>query len=364
MSKVLVMDAGDSLSEVIDHALREFSVDLRGKKVLVKPNLVAPLQSGACTSPQVIEAIVLRALAEGAEVIVGDGISEFVKDSANSARIAGIFDACHGCFRKIGAELEEIPANSAYAETFLIPKAILECDFLINVPRFKNHIAMTVTGAIKNVFGYIPGGCKAGLHLKAPTKRRFSELLCDIYRIRPPDLHIMDGLTAMQGNGPTRGELRPLGKVLVSTDALALDSVMAMMMGLDPSQVLLLATALARGLGVMDLSQIEVIGDASILPSFKMAGMPSISPEEALHCTEALSSTPPDLLEGKCNLCGDCVKLCPRDLISISSGLTIDDGKCIACYACVEGCPEEALEVPARLQKLWDRVNTFEADDS
>jgi len=360
MSKVLIMDVGDSLPEVIDHAFREFSVDLRGKKVLVKPNLVAALQPGSCTSPQVIEAIVLRALAQGAEVIVGDGISEFVKNSANSARIAGIFDACHGCFRKIGAELKEVPANSAYAETFLIPKAILECDFLINVPRFKNHNFMTITGAIKNVFGYIPGGCKAGLHLKAPSRRRLSELVCDVYRIRPPNLHIMDGFTAMQGNGPTRGDLRPLGKVLASTDPLALDSVVAMMMGLDPSQVLLLVTALERGLGVMDMSQIEVIGDAPILPNFKMGVIPPIPAEEAVHAIQTLSSTPPDLLEGKCNLCGECINLCPRDIISINGALKIELDKCIACYACVEGCPEEALQVPAGLLKLWERMNTVE----
>jgi ferredoxin len=134
-----------------------------------------------------------------------------------------------------------------------------------------------------------------------------------------------------------------------------------MMMGLDPSHISLLATALGRGLGEMDMSQIEVTGDTPVIPNFKTGVIPSVSPETVLHCTEALASTPPDLLDSKCNLCGDCVKLCPRGIISINHGLHIERDKCIACYACVDGCPEEALEVPQRLQELWDTVNTFEA---
>jgi len=360
MSKVLVTDVRDNLSEIIDNVFREFSVDLRGKKVLVKPNIVAPLKSGSCTNPEVVEAIVLGALAQGAEVIVGDGISEIIENSANSAQIAGIFDASHGCFRKIGAELKEVPANSAYAETFLIPKAVLECDYLISVPKFKTHSFMTVTGAIKNTFGYIPGGCKIGLHLKAPTRRRFAELLCDIYRVRPPDLHIIDGITAMEGSGPTRGDLRPLGKILASTDPLALDSVMARMMGLDPSEVVLLVTAAERGLGAMDMSQIEVLGDAPLQPNFKMGVIPPIPPEEAVRTIQIISSTAPDLLEEKCNLCGECVRLCPRNIISINGNLEIQRDECIACYACVEGCPEEALVVPSMLLELWERMNAVE----
>ena len=364
MSKVLLMDARDNLSEVIDNVFREFSVDLRGKKVLVKPNLVAAVPPGCCTSPEVIEAIVLGALAQGAEVIVGDGISEIIENSATTARIAGIFDASHGCFRKIGAELKEVPANSAYTDSFLIPRAILECDYLINVPKFKTHNFMTITGAIKNVLGYIPGGRKVDLHFKAPTRRRFSEVLCDIHRIRPPDLHIIDGITAVEGNGPTRGEPRPLGKIMASTDPLALDSVMARMMGLDPREVLLLVTAAERGLGVMDIDQIEVIGDAPVLPKFKMAVRTSTPSEEAAHAIKTIPFTAPDLLEEKCNLCGECVRLCPRNIISINGSLKIQSDKCIACYACVEGCPEEALEVPAMVNELFGKMNYFESSGS
>ena len=359
MSRVLVIDVKDNLRDIVSQILEEFRLDVRGKKVLVKPNLVAALPPGCCTSPEVVEAVVFNLLEQGAEVMVGDGSSEIIKNSANTARIAGILDACHGCFSEIGAELREVSANSAHTDTFLIPRAILECDYLINVPKFKSHNVMTLTGAIKNVLGYIPGGCKAGLHLKATRRRRFSEVLCDIYDVRPPDLHIMDGITVMEGNGPTRGELRPLGKILASTDPLALDSVMARMVGLEPSQLVLLATASERGLGVMDTREIEVIGDASVIPNFKLGVRSSTPPEEAVRAIETVASVIPDLLEERCNLCGECVKLCPRNIISINGSLKIQRENCIACYACVDGCPEEALEVPPMTLTLWDKLNTF-----
>jgi len=155
MSRVLVIDVNDNLRDIVSQILEEFRVDVQGKRVLVKPNLVAALPPGCCTSPEVVEAVVFNLLEQGAEVMVGDGSSEIIKNSANTARIAGILDACHGCFSKIGAELSEVPANSAHTDTFLIPRAILECDYLINVPKFKSHNVMTLTGAIKNVLGYI-----------------------------------------------------------------------------------------------------------------------------------------------------------------------------------------------------------------
>ena len=107
MSKVLVMDERDNLVEVIDHVFKQFQVELRGKKVMIKPNLVCAIPPGGCTNPQVVEAVVLAVLARGGQVTVGDGMSEIIKNSMNTARIAGIHRASHGCFKPIGAELKE-----------------------------------------------------------------------------------------------------------------------------------------------------------------------------------------------------------------------------------------------------------------
>ena len=96
---------------------------------------------------------------------------------------------------------------------------------------------------MKNCFGYVAGTNKAKLHLVAFTRRNFAHALLDIYRIRVPNLHIGDALYVMEGDGPTHGRVRPLGKVVAGTDGLAVDAVLAGMMGLDPMDVRLFQKA-------------------------------------------------------------------------------------------------------------------------
>lgn len=82
---------------------------------------------------------------------------------------------------------------------------------MINMPRCKTHALTGISGAIKNMFGVVMGGMKAQLHLSAVSTKRFCQVLLDVYELHVPDLHVMDALTAMEGNGPTQGHSRPLG---------------------------------------------------------------------------------------------------------------------------------------------------------
>ena len=238
----------------------------------------------------------------------------------------------------------------------VISRAVLEADYIINVPIFKTHSSMMITGALKNVYGYVAGACKARLHFQLGNGETFARTVCDIHQVRPPDLHIMDAITAIEGNGPCHGrQLRPVGKLLASYDPLAVDGVMARMMGVDPAQLPVQKEALARGLGALVQDETEILGELLPIPGFKMPVTffaATLSEEERaefrrlypfrmmekhrdqarpksrkMHCMRRLRAELPCAVHDN------------------GAGIHIGDG-CIACYCCVELCPEGAMEVP------------------
>lgn len=357
MSKVLIADVKDNLPDIIDRIFTEFQVDLKGKKVLIKPNIVAPFppEKGVTTSPAVVGAVVDKCLALGAEVMVGDNPGGVESNSFYTAQKAGIVEASRGCFVRLSERVAEVPVRSRYAEKIIISKAVLEADYIINMPVFKTHLLTTITGAMKNLFGYVAGAGKAGLHLKAPSRRRFSELLNDIYELRPPDLNIMDGILIMEGNGPTHGQVRPLGKILASTDAVALDATMARMIGIKPEEVNMLAEAEKRGLGKIKAGEITVIGRLEVIPGFVLPSSFNTSSEEQEAALVTITRTRPQLNQEACLQCGECVRNCPASAITLDPYPVIDSGRCIACFCCVELCLEGALQVPAA-QEQFNRI--------
>jgi ferredoxin len=239
----------------------------------------------------------------------------------------------------------------------VVSRAVLDADYIINLPRFKTHSFMMATGAIKNTYGYIAGACKAKLHLQASNRKHFASAVCDIYQLRPPDLNIMDAVTVIQGNGPCHGgQLRKVGKLLAGKDALAVDSVMAQMMGVDPDDLPVQREAGIRGLGTMKTGEMEVSGPVEQIPDFQMPVTFSNQRLDDETIKKLQKLYPPGMMlsrtkifplqkEEKCALCGECVESCPAEALTIDPEFRISD-KCIACYCCVELCPEGALEVP------------------
>jgi len=329
-----------------------------GASVLVKPNMVGPSapEFGHTTQPELVRTVVLACLDRNGKVMVGDNPGGINRSSRNVAKATGILDASEGCFTPISERVvEKTGAETSFP--LVISQAVLEADYIINLPRFKTHISMMVTGAIKNVFGYVAGACKARLHLQAPRREIFAKAVCDILQLRPPDLHIMDAITAIEGNGPCHGgQLREVKKLLASTDPLALDAVMAWMMGVDPKELPIQQEAQKRGLGNIDESGIDVRGQVEVIPDFKMpvTFFPQSFDEE--DKSKLMKLYPPNMMatrtgvkpqrdQEKCIECGDCALNCPAEALCLEPEFNISD-KCIACYCCVELCPEGALEVP------------------
>lgn len=328
-----------------------------GAKVLVKPNMVGPSvpELGHTTHPELLRAVVRACLDRNAKVIVGDNPGGINRSSRYVAAATGILDASEGCFTPISERVVE-KAGTETGFTLVISRAVLEVDYIINIPVFKTHIGMMVTGALKNTYGYVAGACKAKLHLQARGSDVFAKVICDIHQVRPPDLHIMDTITAIEGNGPCHGgRLRRVNKLLASTDPLALDAVMAWMMGVEPGYLPVQREAQTRGLGTLEKTEIDIHGQLVPIPDFKMPVTFTPSPDQG-STAELRKLYPPGMmnmrvtvkpvhLEEKCTNCGDCVLNCPAEALTIEPEFSVSDD-CIACFCCVELCTEGALEVP------------------
>jgi len=157
----------------------------------------------------------------------------------------------------------------------------------------------------------------------------------------------MDAVVGMEGNGPASPELREIGLVLASDNAVALDAVVARMMGLDPSRLRFLQKAKAAGLGDFDSDAIEIDGEMQVLPDFKLPplGGEAITGNPAIReLMNARSQVRPKADPQLCTACGSCVDHCPVSALSLQGDLPqVDPALCIACFCCQEICPEKAM---------------------
>jgi len=322
-------------------------------QVLIKPNILAPVpaEMRVTTSPSVVRAVVGAVRAAGGTPSVGDNPGGVDRNSLHTAEVCGILAASDGCFRNLSDEVVEMRLDNPSVDKVVISKFILEADVVINVPVFKTHMLTTLTGAVKNCYGYVAGTNKARLHLAAFSRGRFAQLLLDLYALRVPDLHIVDALYVMEGNGPTHGRVRPYGKLVAGRDGLAVDHVLTRLMGVDPAETRLFQRAVERGLFSPETVR-ALDGDGNpvpveAIPNFALPNTIGVSIEEQAQLLVALGAIRPVVKEDLCTMCGDCAKNCPPQAITLDPFPVIDAGKCISCFCCAELCTEGAMEVPS-----------------
>src|SRR5665648_674294 len=365
MSRVIISDIQtNQISEIIKNVFELFGVGdkVKNKIILVKPNLLGafPPERGVTTDPRIISAIVkeLKRYKPKA-IIVGDNSGSIHFDPFKIAKITGILDASDGCYSNIAKETIEVKVESKFIDKLFISKIVKEADYVINVPKFKTHSLTTITGAIKNMFGIIPGGKKAKLHTLNRSVKEFAELLVDIYQIRVPDLNIMDAITGMEGSGPTNGKIRIINKIISSDNGLSLDSVMAVMMGLKPATIELLQVAKERNLGETDISNIIIDGELEVIPGFKTPnnGILQRIRKTAVPHIFNLASVKPIVNHNKCKICKKCIEVCPVSAMNLSDKYPeADRKKCISCFCCEEHCPYGAIILPSWPQDIFNRL--------
>lgn len=354
MSRVMIHPASyESVRTAVDQAFELFPIELQGKKVLIKPNVLRASESkeGICTHPAVLRAVVEKVETLKPEtIVVGDNPGLFSYGAnEDSFTTAGLMDAAKGYYRNIGNDALKVDFNPDFMSTVSLSRIVLDADVIISLPKFKTHGLTVVTGAIKNSYGFLPGAQKAMLHKAAGGPERFHEMLVDVFRLRPPDLFVVDAVVGMEGNGPASTELRDIGLILASDNAVALDSVIAAMMGCEPSRLRFLQKAKELGLGDYDPASIDVMGELKPIPHFKLpplggdAIFKNQALQEVIHSRTILRPrADPDVCTG----CGTCVDHCPVSALSMGEHIPqVDADTCITCFCCQEMCPEKAISL-------------------
>lgn len=365
MSKVIISDTqNNEIPEIIKNVFKIFGVaeKVKDKKVLVKPNLLGgfPPERGVTTDPRVISAIVQELKkCKPKDIVVGDNSGSIHFDPFKIAKITGILDASDECYSNIAREVVEVKVESEFIEELFISRIAKEADYVINVPKFKTHSLTTITGAIKNMFGIIPGGKKAKLHSFTRSIKEFAELLVDIYQIRIPDLNIMDAIIGMEGVGPTNGKTRIINKIISSDNGVSLDSVMAAMMGLKPFTIELLQVAKERNLGETDISNIIIDGELEVISGFKTPnnGFLQRIRKIAVPHIFNFAAVKPIVNHKKCKICKRCIEVCPVSAMNLTAKYPeADRKKCISCFCCDEHCPYGAIILPSWSKDLYNRL--------
>jgi len=352
MIKVMIHPASyENVQQAVDRAFEYFPLKFQGKRVLIKPNVLRASQwnEGIVTHPAVLKAVVKKVEKMGpASIVVGDNPGLFnYGDNEKSFEISGLMNAACGHYENIGNDSVKVDFNPDFLPAVSLSQAVVDADIIISLPKFKTHGLTVITGAIKNSYGFLPGAQKARLHKIAGSPQRFHEMLVDVFKLRIPDLFIVDAVVGMEGNGPASPDLRDVGLVLASDNAVAMDAVIATLMGCDPGQLRFLQKAKEVGLGDYDFENIEVIGELMPLPDFKIPPLGG----EAIMNNEAVQSIlhdrtllRPHVDSELCTACGTCIEQCPVSALFMDEDIPkVDADTCITCFCCQEMCPEKAI---------------------
>ena len=352
MHKVLITTATyRDCRRAVEEALEAFPVRVRGRKVLVKVNGMngAEPEEGVVTNPAVLKALLDSLVRRGAgEILIGDnpGVTFYGKNQTGFLG-SGLGDVAGEHYCNLGKEARVVLFDPAFIDRVFVSRAVMEADVLISVPKLKTHARVGISVALKNNFGTLPGAQKANLHQRAPAPVDFARMLVEVYRLRPPDLVIVDGILAMEGIGPYSRELRYLGLVLGSDNAVALDATVARLMGYTPDEVPLLRFAQAAGLGSYREEDIQIAGPLEPIPGFKRPPLQDLVSSLPVNYVGLMGEAPtyrPKVDPPKCDGCRICAEVCPPGALSMANGLPhLDPNLCVPCYCCQESCPREAI---------------------
>ena len=351
------------------------------EKILLKPNLLkkAEVEKAVITHPVVVGAFARILREEGYKNIVladscGHGTTRQVIQGTGMDTYLKKYDISAIDYTK-GIHVDN--PSGIQAKEFILPQELLEADCVISLSKMKTHALERITGAVKNSYGFVYGKNKAIGHTKYPSADSFARMLIDLNQYVKPRLYVMDGIVAMEGNGPGSGDPVNMNVILLSTDPVALDSVFARLVHLKPEMVPTNYHGEKMGLGTCKAENMELILVREVPEMFfDESGLEikEISMEELVfqygnpgfnvdriqvrsnvwtRLARALNifQKKPYIEEDKCVRCGICVNSCPvpGKAVDFRKGKNnppvYDYKKCIRCFCCQEMCPKKAIKV-------------------
>lgn len=338
-----------------------------GRRVVIKPNLVAPMKpdAAATTHPVLLKAVVAFLRAYGAEdLCLAESPGGLYSESTlrSNYKSCGILEAAQECDLPLNYDVSAVLTtykSGTVCHSFHVISPIDTADVIVDLCRLKSHSLTKLSCAVKNFFGVIPGVEKIEMHSAYPTLPVFSEMLVDLCAMLCESheiLAICDAITAMEGNGPTGGTPCDIGALLMSRSPFALDAAAETLVGFTGTVPVCEAArrrALAPAVG-----ETVLVGDALDSLTVQDFREPDSSGGKFLrdlpnlfggHLADFLAPRP-QIDTQKCVGCGVCEKSCPRHAIQIQTKrgkkrAVISPADCIRCFCCQELCPIHAVKI-------------------
>lgn len=332
----------------------------KGERIILKPNFLSSAQPEKCvtTHPSVFKAIAEILIEHGIKVSYGD--SPGFLSTKEVAKKAGFIEAAD----ELGVLLENfkdgkemIFKEGKQNKKFIIAKCISERNGIISLPKIKTHGFQKLSCCIKNQLGCVPGFLKAEFHVKLQDANDFAKMLVDLDSLIKPRLYIVDGIYAMEGNGPFGGNPRKINVLLFGTDPIAVDATICRIIKIVPELIPTIKYGGEFRRGVYEENRIRLLGDdiSNFIQKDFDIDRSKINTAKKGNIFSFLSNrivSKPIIDKSKCIKCGVCINICPVSPKALdwnngnkTKPPVYDYRKCIRCYCCQEVCPHSAIKI-------------------
>jgi len=335
----------------------------KNKKVAIKPNLVSAIEpsAAATTHPSVVEAVyeLLKELGADDVILAESSGGPYTPITlAHVYKVTGMAEMAERCSLPLNTDLSFSKMSFAEGKklkSFDVITPIVDADVIVNVCKLKTHSLTGMSGAVKNLFGVIPGTLKVEMHAAYGQLDDFSEMLADLCISLMKEktvISVCDAIYSMEGNGPTHGNPVKTDLLFTSASPFALDIVAEHVIGADGETKYLDYGAERLGM-VRAYDESAVVGDVTVKtlakPDSKAGSLLRNLPNYFGGALARYLEPKPKVNNEKCIGCGKCMNFCPQKTIEIikkkgKKKARIKDKNCIRCYCCQELCPSAAVD--------------------
>lgn len=339
MNKVYIykVDNYESINSLISSYFEDIKSRLKKcKTILLKPNLLqaSSPDRGITTDPDFVRSVVLglKKLSDF-KILLGDSPGA----NMNYKKVlekTGINKVCE----ELGVEIIRFEGfRPKQKNGFIYTGIVDDVDVIINMPKLKTHSLTGLTLGVKNLFGIIPGSNKVNFHRNYPNNRDLGSKILEFYYLfHEKVITLLDGVTAHEGDGPSRGNPTYVGLVAFSEDTIALDIAVTERLGFDITFCKTNPTNY----------RYEIMMDDNV--TFKKIKLPISMkvnlPDYVKKWVSDKVYVKPFIIDKKCIKCGFCKNSCPADAIEYGeSGYRVINDRCIECFCCHEVCESDAI---------------------